>query len=169
MCTPVSPNANYLNGLLGALRQPEPQPQVISIPVFVSHSWSYPHHYDTIADWLFTNKWESNGIPVVFPDASVPKTNPIHYAPNEIALRDAIYQRIAASSVVVIPTGMYSSHSKWIQKEIDGANLLGKPILAVNPWGQERKCSVVVTASRLQVGWNKASVVNGVWRLSGRG
>ena len=169
MCAPQLPSSTYLNGLLGALHQQSDQPRTFHIPVFVSHSWSYPQHYDTIADWLFGNRWQSNGNPIAFADASVPKSNPIHYAPNEGTLRVAIYERIAAASVVIIPTGMYSSHSKWIRKEIDGAHLFGKPILAVNPWGQERKCSVVVEASRLHVGWNKQSVVNGIWRLSGHG
>ena len=168
MCAPSSFNPTYMNALLGAIESNR-VPQPIRIPIFISHSWAYPQHYNTIADWLFANKWEVHGTQVVFADASVPKSNPIHYAPNESALRNAIYQRIAASSVVVIPTGMYTSHSRWIQKEIDGAKFLGKPILAVNPWGQERKCSVVVEACHLHVGWNKDSIAKGIWRLSGHG
>lgn len=169
MCAPTMYNQNYLGGLLGSLQRPVAQPQIVRIPIFISHSWTYSHHYETIGKWLFSERWNYDGIPVLFADASVPKSNPIHYAPNEAALRNAIYMRIAASSVVVIPTGMYSAHSRWIQKEIDGAKLLDKPILAVNPWGQERKCSVVVEACNLHVGWNKDSVANGAWRLSGHG
>ncbi len=40
-----------------------------------------------------------------------------------------------------------------------------KPILGVNPWGQERKSSVVATAAKETVGWNSKSVVDGIWRL----
>jgi hypothetical protein len=70
------------------------------------------------------------------------------------------------ASVVVIPTGMYASYSKWIAKEIQGAKDYGRPILAVNPWAQEKKSSTVVEASDEHVGWNKESVVNAIWHLS---
>ena len=65
--------------------------------------------------------------------------------------------------------GMYANYSEWIQKEIDGANAYNKPILAVNPWGQERKSSVVHSACSKMVGWNSKSVVNGIWNLYYRG
>jgi hypothetical protein len=60
---------------------------------------------------------------------------------------------------------MYANHSYWIQKEIDGSLGYRRPILAVNPWGQERKSSVVAQAADSTVGWNKQSVVDGIWRL----
>ena len=66
---------------------------------------------------------------------------------------------------MVIPTGMYATHSKWIQREIDGANEKGKPILAINPWGQQRTSSVVSAAANKTVGWNKKSVIHGIWDL----
>lgn len=73
------------------------------------------------------------------------------------------------ASVVVIPTGMYASYSKWIGKEINGAQAYLRPILAVNPWAQERKSSVVVNAAHKYVGWNSQSVVKGIWQLSPHG
>jgi hypothetical protein len=60
---------------------------------------------------------------------------------------------------------MYANHSKWIGKEIDGAKLYGKPIVAVDPWAQKRSSSVVATAADEAVGWNKQSIINAVWRL----
>ena len=65
---------------------------------------------------------------LVFLDYSVPKDDPIHNAPSERALREAIYRKIARSHVVVIPTGMYVNYSKWIKKEIGGATEKNKPI-----------------------------------------
>jgi hypothetical protein len=53
-------------------------------------------------------------------------------------LQDAIFNQIARSHVIVIPSGMYANYSKWIQKEIAGAKNYSKPILAVNPWGQQK-------------------------------
>lgn len=136
-----------------------------TVCVFISHSWSYSDHYDKLAEWIFQMPWSHNGESINFIDSSVPRENPIHYAPTSGHLRDAIYQRISSSDVVVIPMGMYANHSEWIQKEIDGAHIFGRPILAVNPWAQERKSSIVAQAARESVGWNSGSVVNGIWRL----
>jgi hypothetical protein len=135
------------------------------IAVFISHSWTYSEHYDTLADWIFHDQWNVNGVPILFSDLSVPKYNPIHFANSEAELRGAIYTKIALTGVVVIPTGMYANHSNWIQKEIDGAVAFNKPILAVNPWAQERKSSVVSLAATKTVGWNRQSVVTGIWDL----
>lgn len=133
--------------------------------VFISHSWSYSNHYDRLAEWIFDETWTVNGQRIQFTNTSVPRDNPIHFAPNDAALQQAIYQRIADSHVVVIPTGMYANYSKWIRKEIDGAKVYRKPILAVDPWAQKRASSVVADAADDAVGWNKQPIINAVWRL----
>jgi len=136
------------------------------VNVFISHSWAHSKHYTKLCEWIFEKRWQVDQIPLAFVDKSVPKDNPIHYAHSTEQLRNAIYARIGQSDVVVIPTGMYASYSKWIRKEIDGAELLGKPILAVDPWGQERKSSVVGEAADVSVGWSSQSVVSGIYDLS---
>ena len=135
------------------------------IHVFISHSWSYSGHYDTLSSWIFGEKRSKGQASLSFHDYSVPKDDPIHDAPTTYLLKEKIYDKIARSHVVVIPTGMYAHYSKWIQKEIDGANEKSKPILAVNPWGQQRPASNVVDAASKVVGWNKKSVVDGIWNL----
>lgn len=135
-----------------------------NISVFVSHSWSYSEHYDTLAQWIFGSSWNAGGVPITFFNTSVPRDNPIHYAPNDATLQATIFARLRVSNVIVVPTGMYSTHSKWIGKELEGARLHGKKIVAVNPWGQERKSSVVQEVAHEIVGWNKDSVMKAIWR-----
>lgn len=135
------------------------------IHVFISHSWSYSKHYDTLADWIFEQNWSVGQASLVLRDYSVPKNNPIHDASSDRALQAAIFDQIAKCHVVVIPLGMYATYSKWIRKEIDGANFHTKPILGVDPWGQQRSSSVVANAAKETVGWNSKSVVGGIWRL----
>ena len=135
------------------------------IHVFISHSWEYSGHYETLSSWIFEEKWSIGQASLDLRDFSVPKDDPIHNAPTATELRDAIYAQIARSHVIVIPTGMYANYSKWIQKEINGADDNKKPILAVNPWGQQRTSSVVSNAAESMVGWNKKSVINGIWGL----
>lgn len=135
------------------------------IHVFISHSWAYSDHYDTLSGWIFNENWSVGQASLNFQDYSVPKNDPIHNAPNQEALKAAIYDKIGRSHVIVIPSGMYANYSKWIQKEIDGANHYNKPILAVNPYGQERKSGVVLDNAAEGVGWNKQPVINAIWKL----
>jgi len=135
------------------------------IHVFISHAWDYSGHYDTLASWIFGERWRVGQASLDFRDYSIPKNNPIHSVTSTKALQDAIFNQIARSHVVVIPSGMYAAHSNWIQKEIDGAKLYSKPILAVNPWGQQKKAGVVLNNADEGVGWNKQPLINAIWQL----
>lgn len=135
------------------------------IHIFISHSWAYSGHYDKLAEWIFGTNWSVGQASLNLLDYSVPKGDPIHNAPTDKALQDAIHNRIARSHVIVIPTGMYANYSKWIQKEIDGAAHYTKPILAVDPWGQQRSSIVVKEAASKLVGWTSQSVIDGIWSL----
>lgn len=135
------------------------------IHIFISHSWSYSGQYETLAGWISDRSWSVGQASLFLCDYSVPKTDPILNASNDKQLRDAIYAKIARSHVIVIPTGMYAHHSKWIGKEIDGAAYYSKPVLAVNPWGQLRTASVVNAAAAKTVGWDSSSVVKAIWDL----
>lgn len=137
--------------------------------IFISHSWAYSQHYDRLAEWIFGSSWSVNQQRIYFFDTSVPKHDPIHYAPNDQMLQQAIFERIFRSDVVVIPTGIYANYSKWIGKEIDGSRIYRKAILAVDLWAKQRTSSVVRNAADEVVGWNKQSVVDALWRLCRRG
>ena len=154
-CNPTLPKANRSANSMG-IRQ---------IHVFISHSWSYSGHYDKLSSWIFGETWSVGSASLDLRNYSVPKSDPILNAHNDLQLKTAIYNQIYRSHVVVIPTGMYAHHSKWIRKEIDGAKSYGKPILAVDPWGAVRAASVVASAADKIVGWNSKSVVSGIWEL----
>jgi hypothetical protein len=104
-------------------------------------------------------------VPIQFLNYSVPKDNPIHFANTDRELQAAINARIHPCKVVVCPIGMYSTHSKWIGKELAALRYYRKPLLAVNPWAQEMKSRVVRDAANEVVGWTSKSVVNGIWKL----
>lgn len=135
------------------------------IHVFISHAWAHSHHYGTLASWIFDENWSYGQASLDFRNFSVPKDNPIHNVGSTKELTDAIFNQIARSHVIVIPSGMYATHSKWIKKELDGAKAYRKPILAVNPRGQERKAGIVLNNANIGVGWNKQSVVKAIWQL----
>jgi len=65
--------------------------------------------------------------------------------------------------------GVYSTYSKWINKEIQAAKkgfLSPKPIIGVKPWGQTNVSSVVAENVDALVGWNTESIVNAIRRYA---
>ena len=135
------------------------------IHIFISHAWAYSDHYDTLSNWIFRESWSVGQASLNFQDFSVPKNDPIHNANNDTQLKNAIYNKISRSHVIIIPSGMYANYSKWIKKEIEGSKAYSKPILAVNPFGQQRKSGVVLDNADKAVGWNKKSVIYAIWNL----
>lgn len=135
------------------------------IHVFISHAWAYSDHYETLEQWIFGESWRAGSTSLDFRDYSIPKSHPIHNVTSTTALQAAIFDQISRSHVLVIPSGMYATHSKWIQKEIDGAKRYGKPILAISPWGQQRNSAVVQDNANKTVGWNKDPLIDGIWNL----
>ena len=98
--------------------------------LFISHSWNYGSQYSNLTSLLQKRPFFS------FKNYSVPESNPIVGARTDKQLEAAIESKVRVSSVVVIMAGVYSTYSKWINKEIEIAKRLGKPILAVKPSGK---------------------------------
>lgn len=128
--------------------------------LFISHSWTYSNQYDKLVDLLDSANYFS------YRNYSVPKDDPIHDANNTKELYDAIKKQVGYAQVVIILAGVYSSYSKWIDKEIEIAQNLGKPILAIEPWGSEKTSSVVKNAADRIVKWNTDSIVNAIRNLA---
>jgi MTH538 TIR-like domain (DUF1863). len=57
---------------------------------------------------------------------------------------------------------MYATYSEWIDYEIDEAVRMGKVIIGVKPWGQERVPVKIQNNATVMVGWNKASVIKAI-------
>ena len=70
--------------------------------------------------------------------------------------------------MVLILAGVYSSYSKWIDKEIKIAKkdfLVPKPIIAIEPWASEKTSQVVKSNADIRVGWNADSIVDAIRQL----
>lgn len=131
--------------------------------IFISHSWAYGAQYERLIEFLDEDSYFH------YSDYSVPKDDPIHNAPNQAALYEAIKRQISYAHVVVILAGVYASYSKWIDKEIEiaeGEFFQKKPILAVEPWGSERTSLVVKNAADKIVGWNSSSIISGIREIA---
>ncbi len=131
--------------------------------LFISHSWSYSDAFDRLKNLLDNRPYFS------YWDYSVPKDAPVHTSGTDKELYEAIINRMRPCHIVVIMAGVYSTYSKWINKEIQAAKkgfLIPKPIIGVKPWGQTNVSSVVAENVNALVGWNTESIVNAIRRYA---
>jgi hypothetical protein len=131
--------------------------------LFISHSWAYSDAYEKLTGLLDAKAYFS------YNNHSVPKNDPVHNATYDYQLYEAIKNRVNGTHVVLIMAGVYSSYSKWIDKEIKIAKeefLTPKPIIAIEPWGSEKTSQKVKNSADLIVGWNTDSIVNAIRELA---
>lgn len=131
--------------------------------IFISHSWAYGDAYERLVEML------NNDPRFNFRNYSVPQDDPIHNAPNAALLEAAIKRQMTFCDVIVILAGVYSSYSKWINKEINLAKngfTYPKPILAIEPWDSEKTSKLVKDNADKIVKWNTSSIVSGIRELS---
>ncbi|MBL4761471.1 MAG: TIR domain-containing protein [Gammaproteobacteria bacterium] len=127
--------------------------------LFISHSWAYGDAYEGLTKLLDNADYFS------YRNHSIPKDDPIHNAPNQAALRQAIQNRMNGCHAVLVLAGVYSTYSKWIKEEIALANkgfLNPKPIIAIQPWGAEKTSQLVKTNADTIVNWNTNSIITGI-------
>ncbi|WP_223518126.1 MULTISPECIES: TIR domain-containing protein [unclassified Pseudomonas] len=124
--------------------------------LFISHSWNYSDAHDGLVKLLKAHP----SFP--FKNFSVPPHNPIVGAQTDKQLEAAIENQIRPCSAVLIMAGMYSTYSKWINKEIEIAKRMGKVIIAIKPFGAERISTVVREAAHAECAWNTNSIVGAI-------
>lgn len=126
--------------------------------LFISHSWNYGDNYDGVIKLI-----EGQGLS--FYDHSVPKGDPIHTNGTDKELHDAIEAKMKGASCILILAGVYSTYSKWIQKEIAIAESYEKPIIAIEPWDSDRTSTVVKNAADKIVKWQGKSITDAIEEL----
>ena len=132
-------------------------PNLKDYRLFISHSWAYGDAYEKLVK--FFNEHPN----FAWINYSVPRNDPIHTAANDKQLYEAIKAQIKPVNCVVILAGVYSSYSKWIDKEIKISKTeFSKPIIAVEPWGAERTSVVVKNNADEIVKWQSSSIVNAI-------
>lgn len=122
--------------------------------IFVSHAWSYSDAYNTVVKWLDDSD-------ITYKNYSVPKADPLHAGKTK-ELKEDLTKQINPASCILIISGMYAAYSSWIDYEIDEAVRLGKYIIGIKPWGQERIPTKIQSNADVMVGWNSLSVINAI-------
>lgn len=132
--------------------------------LFISHSWAYGDAYDRLVGLLDKDP----GFP--YRNYSVPRHDPLHTNGTDEELLAAIKEQVRQASCVIIMAGVYSSYSKWIDKEIKIAVLefaTRKPIIGVKPWENTNVSKKVQSNADLMVAWRKASIEDAIVQLVG--
>ncbi|SDM21482.1 TIR domain-containing protein [Halarsenatibacter silvermanii] len=131
--------------------------------LFISHSWSYEDSYEGLIELLDEKEY------FTYRDYSVPKDDPVHTSGTDEELYEAIKNKIELCNVVLVLAGVYSTYSKWINKEIEIAKEEfedPKPIVGIRPWAAERISDKVQENSDEIVGWNSDSIVSAIRNLT---
>jgi len=79
--------------------------------LFISHSWAYSNAYDNLVNLL-----DNRGY-FPYKNHSIPIHDPIHTNGTDKQLKEAIRRRMQCCHAVIILAGVYSSYSKWINKD----------------------------------------------------
>ncbi|MDD2809051.1 TIR domain-containing protein [Rhodoferax sp.] len=130
-------------------------PELKTRMLFISHAWKYDQAYLTLVSWFN----EANNFS--WKNCSIPSTDALPDKSTS-ALAAGITRQINPAQGVLIIAGMYAAHSGWIDYEIGEAQRLGKTIIGIRPWGQERMPVKVQEAAHALVNWNSASVIEAV-------
>jgi len=134
-------------------------PELKIYNVFISHAWAYNDDYYRLTEML------NNAPNFYYRNYSVPEHNPLH-AGNRRQLEQDLYDQIRPTNIIVILAGMYVPHHDWIQREIDIALEMDKPILGIAPWGSQVIPVAVQDSANEIVGWNTDSIVDAIRRLA---
>ena len=145
----------------GTLKRTGNMPRLRIYRLFISHAWRHHEEYDRLVDLLnrapyfhWQNYSSPEHDPVVDPDTRVGKR----------ILEQALRNQIRPVHCVLVLAGMYAAHSDWIQRELDLAREMGKPIIGVKPRGRERMPRVVADAADEIVGWRTDSILQAIRR-----
>lgn len=131
--------------------------------LFISHSWQYSDAYVKLCELLDKRDY------FFYKNFSVPKDDPVHTNGTDKELLQAITNKMQSCHVILIMAGVYSSYSKWINKEILIANKGfsdPKPIIGVIPRGQTNISKIVQGNADEMVGWNTESIVAEIRKYS---
>jgi len=136
-------------------------PTLKTYDLFLSHMWRKNDN----SEYYRLEKLLKEANNFYWRNYSVPEHDPLRTKTDK-ELEEALDRQIKPVNCFIIVAGMYVSHRKWIQKELDIAKSYGKPIVGVIPWGQEHTPIEVQNAAKGMVGWNTDSIVTAVRKWS---
>ncbi|PEJ57975.1 nuclease [Bacillus sp. AFS002410] len=136
-------------------------PTLKTYDLFISHVWrkeENSEYYRLVNLLQSTNNLKMRNY-------SVPEHDPLGTKTNK-ELLEALNRQIKSVNCVLVVSGMYVNHRRWIQEEIKIAQSYNKPIIGIVPWGQERIPQEVQNIAKEMVGWQTSSIVEAIRKHS---
>jgi hypothetical protein len=134
-------------------------PYLKTYDVFISHAWTYNDEYYRLLKMIREVPYLKTR------DYSVPEHDPL-LVKTDKGLDNALIRHIKPVNVVMVIAGMYVNYRRWIQREIEIAQLFNKPIIGIIPRGQQRTPLEVNVAATKMVGWDINSIVDAIRRYA---
>lgn len=132
-------------------------PQLFNYHIFISHAWKYSDDYNRLVATLRNSSYFSCYDYSINADKSLTSKRVPDYQ-----ICQSLEEQIKHASVVLVLLGMYAASHEWIQTEVDIAVSLGKPVIGIKPWGQERLPQEIVSKCNKIVGWNGPSIIDSI-------
>ena len=140
-------------------------PDLKTYDLFISHAWKYGEEYSRLVSLL-------KGAPYFkYRNYSAPEDKPLQNLDSsdvttQAQIAAAIKRKISPVNIVVVIAGMYANNRRWMEYEINKALEMGKPIIAVKPWGNTVVPVYIQNVSKAVVGWNTESIVQPIRKYS---
>lgn len=138
-------------------------PALYDYRIFISHAWKYGEDYDRLVSMLDHSPWFS------FYNYSAPQEKPLALSSSNAAdyKNDLCVFDFGCDGLLDFGIGgMYELYHKWMKYEVDEAMRMGKPIIAIMPWGQSYMPVELQAKATQIVGWNSTSIVKAIRDLA---
>lgn len=133
-------------------------------PLFVSHTWTASDSFEKLSGLLHMTSGPLADFRYQF--YSVSKDDPIQNLPSKKHLRAAIEEKMKPCSCVLMLGGLYETHQKWIDIEIDIAKKLKKRIILITAWKDKKLTETETKAAGAIVNWKDEAVINAILKFS---
>jgi hypothetical protein len=127
------------------------------IRVYVTHAFANHPDYHRVFEYMET-------MPNFFyRNCSVPDHAPA--AGGKEALKEEYRTQIKAAEIVVVLTSMYLANEYWITYQMDAAQAINLPLVAIKPFGGTANMPTEVTKRAAEVvDWNEREIIDAVRR-----
>jgi hypothetical protein len=127
------------------------------IRLFVTHAFAEDPEYRRVFEYL-------ESLPTFF-YVNCSNIDSIPPGGGKEALKEELRAQIKMAEVVVVPSAMYASQRAWVAYQMDVAQAMELPIVALEPFGgmQDMPQEVADRADE-KVGWNERLIVDALLR-----
>ncbi len=129
-----------------------------SYGIFISHAWDFHSEYLRLIELLYSIKdfkWYNC---TRYQCDIIPDNIDIFHE----YLPGLLMEQIQESHCFLLISDLYREHRYWIQKEMDMAGELNKPIIAIKSRVENSLPSRIVQSAKEIVEWNPESIVNAI-------